>query len=93
MLQKVLIESLNFQVGDEMVKYLEDKAVNNAEFEAKELFTNYAVAAIATTGFGIESKSFTDPRDPFKDQASTASVLVKTDFGTSFCIKKIHTST
>ena len=76
MLQKVLIESLNSQVGDEMVKYLEDQAANNAEFEAKELFTNYAVAAIATTGFGIESKSFTDPQDPFKDQASTATVLV-----------------
>ena len=79
-----------------MVKYLEDQAANNAEFEAKELFTNYAVAAIATTGFGIESKSFTDPRDPFKDQASTASVLVSENgfwYVISFCTKKIHIST
>ena len=65
----------DFQVGDGMVKYLEDQAANNTEFEAKELFTNYAVAAIATTGFGIESKSFSDPQDPFKDQASTAFAL------------------
>jgi len=82
------------KVGDEMVKYLEDQAANNAEFEAKELFTNYAVAAIATTGFGIESKSFTDPQDPFKDQVdklifkgkyeNAGGVLQK--FSMAFCV-------
>ena len=48
--------------------YLEKFASTGQEFEAKELFTNYSVDVVATTGFGVEGKTFSDPNSVVRYQ-------------------------
>ena len=56
------------QVGDAFVKYLETFDKSNKEFECKELFTLYSIDVVATSGFGMEANTFSDPNCMFKDQ-------------------------
>lgn len=38
------------------------------EFNAKDMMTNYTLDAIATCGFGVEAKCFTDPDSVFREK-------------------------
>lgn len=44
-----------------MIEYLQSFAKEGKEINAKEMLTNYTLDVIWSTGFGIESKAFTDP--------------------------------
>ena len=46
-----------------MIEYLQNFANEGKEINAKEMFAMYNLDVICSTGFGIESKSFTDPEN------------------------------
>jgi len=56
------------KAADEMVGYLQKFADEGTEFECKELFTLFGVDVVASTGFGFDANSFTDPHSIFRDQ-------------------------
>ena len=52
------------------MRELISKAVENGDvIEAKDIFGKFALDAIATSGFGIESNSFKDPENIFRVNA------------------------
>ena len=52
-----------------MGKVLEDSVENGEMIDAKDLFGKFALDGIATAGFGIESNSFQDPNNAFRQNA------------------------
>ena len=66
--QNITLIWFSCQVGDDFVTHMEKFATTGKEFEAKEIFTLYSVDVVATTGFGVEGKTFSDPNSVVKDQ-------------------------
>ena len=48
-----------------MAKFLEAKAKNGEEFEAKDTLLHFTTNTILSCGFGIETNSFNNPDDIF----------------------------
>ena len=46
-----------------MVEYLQNIAKEGKDINCKDMLTMYNLDVICSTGFGIESKSFTDPEN------------------------------
>ncbi len=55
-------------MGDDFVEHLDGVADRKEEFNAKDMMTNYTLDAIATCGFGVEAKSFSEPDSIFRQQ-------------------------
>ena len=52
-----------------MGKVLEESVESGETIDAKNLFGKFALDGIATAGFGIESNSFQDPNNAFRQNA------------------------
>ena len=57
------------QCADNLEKYFASAADSGEVLEAKDIFGKYAIDAIATSGFGIELNSFTEPDSLFRIMA------------------------
>merc|ERR1719208_29612 len=52
-----------------MREFLKTAALTGETLEAKEMFGKFTLDSIATSGFGIESNSFKDPDNAFREHA------------------------
>merc|ERR1739844_240622 len=55
--------------GVNVEEHLKTAAMTGEVLEAKEMYGKFALDAIATSGFGIESNSFKDPENIFRINA------------------------
>ena len=65
---------LMYSLLDKCGKQLEDHVAKcseqNVEIDCKDIFSKFSLDGIATSGFGIESNSFTDPDNTFRKMVS-----------------------
>ena len=65
---------LMYSLLDKCGKQLEDHVAKcseqNVEIDCKDIFSKFSLDGISTSGFGIESKSFTDPNNTFRKMVS-----------------------
>jgi len=54
------------QCGKQLEDYVTQCSKRDAEIDAKDLFSKFALDGIATAGFGIELNSFNDPDNTFR---------------------------
>lgn len=54
------------QCADNMEPYLDNLALNDTEFEVRDLASRFTLDAFASAGFGIENDSFKDPNNVFR---------------------------
>ena len=58
-----------FQCALNMREIMSEAADNGNIIESKDMYGKFALDAIATSGFGIESNSFKDPDNAFREHA------------------------
>ena len=54
------------QCADNMEPYLDNLAVNETEFEVRDLASRFTLDAFASAGFGLENDSFKNPENIFR---------------------------
>merc|ERR1719350_1064301 len=54
--------------GTNLGEFIEDSSTRGLEIDAKDVFSKFALDGIASSGFGIESNSFKEPKNTFRTQ-------------------------
>ena len=70
------------QCADNMEPYLDNLALNDTEFEVRDLASRFTLDAFASAGFGLENDSFKNPDNVFRTMS--LSLIGAPGFGSSW---------
>ena len=65
---KVMMPFIN-QCADNMEPYLDNLALNDTEFEVRDVASRFTLDAFASAGFGLENDSFKNPDNKFREMS------------------------